>query len=102
MSPLFESCSPRSSGLSRFERIETLPGLPDEDKARDILESLANDPGVCSVLEKHRWTVGALCELYPEGKVCSPMLLHHNSFRCSTSLTYVREGGGGRGGAVGS
>ena len=54
----------------RFERIETLPGLPNEDRAREILESLADDPGVRSVLEKHNWTVGALCELYPEGKVC--------------------------------
>lgn len=54
---------------NRFERIETLPGLPEEDTARKILESLAADPGVRAVLEKHRWTVGALCELYPEGKV---------------------------------
>lgn len=53
----------------RFQRIETLPGLPDEDHAREILESLAADPGVRAVLEMHRWTVGALCELYPEGKV---------------------------------
>ncbi|CAM9813657.1 unnamed protein product [Choristocarpus tenellus] len=53
----------------RFERIETLPGLPEEDKARAILESLANDPGIKAVLEKHQWTVGALCEMYPEGKV---------------------------------
>ncbi|CAM9491291.1 unnamed protein product, partial [Hapterophycus canaliculatus] len=53
----------------RFERIETLPGLPEEETAREILESLAADPGVRAVLEKHKWTVGALCELYPEGKV---------------------------------
>lgn len=55
--------------FSRFERIETLPGLPEEDTARGILESLAADPGVRAVMQKHRWTVGALCELYPEGKV---------------------------------
>ncbi|CAN0047645.1 unnamed protein product, partial [Ectocarpus sp. 8 AP-2014] len=62
---------PGPSELSpyRFERIETLPGLPEEETARKILESLAADPGVRAVLEKHRWTVGALCELYPEGKV---------------------------------
>ncbi|CAM9264285.1 unnamed protein product [Ectocarpus sp. 13 AM-2016] len=62
---------PGPSDLSpyRFERIETLPGLPEEETARKILESLAADPGVRAVLEKHRWTVGALCELYPEGKV---------------------------------
>ncbi|CAM9442591.1 unnamed protein product [Discosporangium mesarthrocarpum] len=53
----------------RFERVETLPGLPEEDKARQILESLANDPGIRAVLKKHRWTVGCLAEMYPEGKV---------------------------------
>eukprot|EP00752_Nemacystus_decipiens_P005702 g5160.t1 len=53
----------------RFQRIETLPGLPEEETARKILESLAADPGIRAVLEKHQWTVGALCELYPEGKV---------------------------------
>ena len=31
---------------------------------------MAADPGIRAVLEKHQWTVGALCELYPEGKVC--------------------------------
>lgn len=29
----------------KFHSIQTLPGLPDEDKAREILESLANDIG---------------------------------------------------------
>lgn len=55
--------------IRRFQRIETLPGLPEEETARKILETLADDPGIRAVLEKHRWTVGALCELYPEGKV---------------------------------
>ncbi|CAM9783955.1 unnamed protein product [Chrysoparadoxa australica] len=53
----------------KFERLETLPGLPEEQKAREILEQLANDPGVLKVLEKHKWTVGCLAEMYPEGKV---------------------------------
>lgn len=55
--------------LHRFQKIETLPGLPEEETARKILETLADDPGIRAVLEKHQWTVGALCELYPEGKV---------------------------------
>lgn len=55
--------------VSRFKKIETLPGLPNEDTARELLEGLAADPGVRAVLDKHRWTVGTLCELYPEGKV---------------------------------
>lgn len=53
----------------KFERIQTLPGLPNEDKAREILQSLANDEGVLAVMKKHKWSVGALCELYPEGYV---------------------------------
>ena len=53
----------------RFHSIQTLPNLPEEYKAREILSSLASDPGVLAVLAKHEWSVGALCELYPEGYV---------------------------------
>lgn len=53
----------------RFERIETISGLIMEDKAKEILETLANDVGILAVLNKYKWKVGALCELYPEGYV---------------------------------
>ena len=53
----------------RFNAINTLPGLPNQERARQILESLASDTGVLAVMQKHKWTVGALCELYPEGYV---------------------------------
>ncbi len=52
-----------------FGKIETIPKLPDEQKAREILNSLANDPGVLACMAKHEWNVGCLAELYPEGKV---------------------------------
>ena len=52
-----------------FGAIEVLPNLPDASKAREILTTLANDPGVLSVMAKHQWSVGCLAELYPEGKV---------------------------------
>ncbi len=52
-----------------FHRIETLPMLPEQNKAKEILESLANDPGVLACMRKHEWNVGCLAELYPEGKV---------------------------------
>lgn len=52
-----------------FDTIETLPNLPDEGKAREILTTLANDPGVRACMTKHRWRVGSLAELYPDGKV---------------------------------
>ena len=52
-----------------FQSIETLPGLPNESKAREILQHLADDEGVLAVMKKHKWSVGALCEMYPEGYV---------------------------------
>jgi hypothetical protein len=58
-----------SSPKYGFGRIETLPMLPDQDTARHILTSLANDPGVLACMAKHKWNVGSLAELYPEGKV---------------------------------
>ena len=52
-----------------FGHIETLPNLPEEAKAREILTSLANDPGVKACMAKHGWNVGVLAEMYPEGQV---------------------------------
>eukprot|EP00977_Amphora_coffeiformis_P020411 scaffold8235_cov155-Amphora_coffeaeformis.AAC.8 len=52
-----------------FGTIETLPNLPHREKAQRILETLANDPGIQACMAKHNWKVGALAELYPEGKV---------------------------------
>eukprot|EP01034_Spumella_vulgaris_P027073 gene27073-33743_t len=53
----------------RFNNIETLGDLPNRERALEILTELANDVGVLAVMEKHKWTVGSLCELYPEGYV---------------------------------
>lgn len=52
-----------------FGRIEVLPNLPDQEKARAILKLLADEPGIKACMEKHRWHVGSLAELYPEGNV---------------------------------
>ena len=52
-----------------FGGIQTLPGLPNESTARSILEELSVDIGVLAVMEKHKFKVGALCELYPDGYV---------------------------------
>merc|ERR1712038_704174 len=52
-----------------FGRIETLPMLPEQKKAKEILNSLANDPGILACMAKHKWNVGCLAEMYPEGKV---------------------------------
>lgn len=69
-----------------FGKIETLPGLAEEQTARDILEKLANDPGVLACMAKHHWYVGTLAELYPDGKVGqSPvcvMGLNENKGQC--------------------
>lgn len=70
---LQEAASKASSKTSPekfgFGRIETLPNLPDEGKAREILTQLANDPGILACMKKRNWNVGSLAELYPEGNV---------------------------------
>jgi hypothetical protein len=60
---------PKQYNPYKFQSIQTLPNLPNEDKAREILTTLANDEGILAVMKKHKWSVGALCELYPEGYV---------------------------------
>jgi hypothetical protein len=52
-----------------FGRIQILPNLPNQEQAREILTTLANDPGILACMAKHKWKVGSLSELYPEGKV---------------------------------
>jgi len=58
-----------SSSHYKFHRIETLPMLPEQAKAKQILTELANDPGILACMAKHQFTVGCLAEMYPEGKV---------------------------------
>jgi len=52
-----------------FGRIEALESFSDKYKAEELLRSLANDQAILSVLAKHKWKVGALCEMFPEGYV---------------------------------
>lgn len=56
-----------------FQRIATLPHLPDESRAREILSDLAMDEGVLAVCNKYKWTIGTLGELFPDRS--SPTLL---------------------------
>jgi len=42
---------------------------PGRSQAMELLESLAVDPGVRGVMERHNWRVGRLVEFPPEGKV---------------------------------
>uniref|UniRef100_A0AAV1T166 WLM domain-containing protein n=1 Tax=Peronospora matthiolae TaxID=2874970 RepID=A0AAV1T166_9STRA len=53
----------------RFHAIEPLPNFADKDKAREILETLANDRGILAVMAAHKWNVGALAEMPASGKV---------------------------------
>ena len=57
---------PRDFG---FQHIEPLPQFEDKDVAAEMLNAVANNPGVLKVMEKHRWKVPILRELYPDGKV---------------------------------
>mmetsp|Transcript_6781 Transcript_6781/g.20562 ORF Transcript_6781/g.20562 Transcript_6781/m.20562 type:complete len:510 (+) Transcript_6781:133-1662(+) len=52
-----------------FLRTETIAGLHDEDRAAELLRQLCEDRGIAAVMEKHRWMVGNLKEMYPDGKV---------------------------------
>ena len=63
------SVIPKSKSGYGFNLIQTLPGFSDESKARDILYGLSSDIGILAVMEKHKFNVGQLCELYPEGYV---------------------------------
>jgi len=68
------SASSASSVLSRESRfgaihVLTHAHLTQQDKARSLLCSLANDVGIIAVMTKHNWRVGVLAELYPEGLV---------------------------------
>lgn len=53
------------------------PGLsPVPSEALKLLHRLAADPGIFGIMSKHRWTVGLLSEMPPEGKVgVSPMCI---------------------------
>lgn len=53
----------------RFHAIEPLENFADKDKAQEILEKLANDRGILAVMAKHKWSVGVLAEMPPDGKV---------------------------------
>ena len=52
-----------------FMSVEALPEFDDREVAENMLWELANNPGVQKVMEKHRWKVPVLKEMYPEGKV---------------------------------
>eukprot|EP01137_Pigoraptor_chileana_P021833 Opistho-2@86022 len=57
---------------------------PPASEARALLERLASDPGILSVMRSHRWRVGVLSELIPKGKV--------GFLRCVFSATTGTEG----------
>merc|ERR1711972_102164 len=58
-----------SGGNYCFGKVETLPNLPNQDEAKKILNSLANDPGILACMKKHQFHVGTLGEMYPDGEV---------------------------------
>lgn len=69
MSQARNAASTNSSRHYGVGPIEILPNLPHQDQARQILTTIANDPGIRACMTKHQWNVGSLAELYPEGKV---------------------------------
>mmetsp|Transcript_50106 Transcript_50106/g.160441 ORF Transcript_50106/g.160441 Transcript_50106/m.160441 type:complete len:287 (+) Transcript_50106:57-917(+) len=67
------------SGEYTFQDYRVLqpPGLtPPSSDALNLLHRLASDPGIVGVMEKHKYKVGVLTEMPPEGKVgVSPVCL---------------------------
>lgn len=60
------------SGPYTFQQFEAWqrPGLsPPPSEALKLLHRLAADPGIAGVMAKHKWSVGLLSEMPPEGKV---------------------------------
>lgn len=54
-----------SSSEYTFLRLETLPGLPGAHRSLALLQRLRDDPGVRTVMRRHRFTVGLLAEMDP-------------------------------------
>ncbi|KAK9804353.1 hypothetical protein WJX72_008599 [[Myrmecia] bisecta] len=55
-----------------FQQFRLLPHpalTPPPSEALKLLHRLAADPGIVGIMNKHRWTVGLLSEMPPEGKV---------------------------------
>lgn len=60
------------AGPYTFQKFEAWqrPGLsPVLTEGLKLLHRLAADPGIVGIMSKHRWTVGLLSEMPPEGKV---------------------------------
>ena len=59
------------SGEWTFGAFTTLQGplLPSSRHALLLLYKVASDPGIVAVMKAHRWRVGLLSEMPPEGKV---------------------------------
>eukprot|EP00741_Cyanophora_paradoxa_P003107 tig00000670_g3016.t1 len=52
-----------------FGELRVLPGFPDGEAAMEILRRLQAERGIQAIMEKYKWRVGALEEMYPRGKV---------------------------------
>ncbi|CAI5730089.1 unnamed protein product [Hyaloperonospora brassicae] len=52
-----------------FQALEPLPQFADKEKARALLQTLANDRGLLAVMAEHKWNVGVLAEMPATGKV---------------------------------
>jgi hypothetical protein len=97
--PKVAAYSTRKYQSSRIGRIDVLD-LPNADKARAILERLANDRGIAALLEKYNWNLGVLKELSPsvthllgynenKGQSIALRLRFEDGFRAYSSIRSV-------------
>eukprot|EP00803_Ostreobium_quekettii_P008901 evm.model.scf_770.4 EVM.evm.TU.scf_770.4 scf_770:24332-27050(-) len=55
--------------FSSYSVLEDKQLIPSQSLALKLLYRLASDPGIVGIMNKHRWSVGLLSEMPPEGKV---------------------------------
>mmetsp|Transcript_28966 Transcript_28966/g.55463 ORF Transcript_28966/g.55463 Transcript_28966/m.55463 type:complete len:781 (+) Transcript_28966:105-2447(+) len=55
--------------FSEFKVLRWPGMMPPPSEAESLLFKVAGDPGIKAIMEKHRWSVGLLSEMPPEGKV---------------------------------
>eukprot|EP00299_Pterocystis_sp_00344_P020247 c9944_g1_i1.p1 GENE.c9944_g1_i1~~c9944_g1_i1.p1 ORF type:complete len:529 (-),score=161.32 c9944_g1_i1:34-1620(-) len=67
--PRYTAKPPTSAAKSYFHNFKVLTQFPDHSRASVILSQLATDVGIVKAMEKHKFRVMCLSEMYPEGLV---------------------------------
>ncbi|KAJ3026424.1 hypothetical protein HK097_006451, partial [Rhizophlyctis rosea] len=69
-----------------FQTFTSLPQFPDHQKALALLHKLASDTGIKTIMQNHKWSVGALIELHPAERT----ILGYNQNKGQTIALRIR------------